>query len=174
MSRAWLLVLAACAACAACGACGASPAPSCPDGGPCNGACPAALAGNFDETTSAPANCATFAPPATLTFSLPSRALGNPIAISIDLGGAAAAGTYSSDTIATWSAIVARSIGDDGACVYSAGDQVVPHGSFTLALASIDPAAGVAHGALDVTMFVHAVEGTDCGAADTETVHVEF
>ena len=46
-----------------------------------------------------------------------------------------ATGEYSSETLATWHAVGARSI-SDGACVYSAGDQVTPHGSFTLTLAN--------------------------------------
>ena len=132
--------------------------------------CVATFGDNFADTTSSPAACATVTG-GTLTFAIDSQALGSTLAIAIELGAAPAIGTYSSETIATWSTAAARSI-DDGGCVYTAGDQVIPHGSFTLSLAAID--AGTAHGTLEVIQAVHALQGTDCGASDRETVDVVF
>jgi hypothetical protein len=146
-------------------ACGSAPAA--PDAATCT----LALAGNFDEASSAPADCPTVAG-GELDFTLPSSAIGSPIAVAIELGAAPATGTYSSETIAHWRLVAARSVGVDGACVYSAGDEVTPHGSFTLVLTSID--ASAAHGTLDAILWVHALDSTDCGAGDTETVHVSF
>ena len=155
-------VAALCVAAAACGA-----APAAPDAA----TCALALGGNFDETASSPAFCPTVAA-GELDFTLPSSVLGSPIDAAIDLGAAPASGTYSSETVARWRLIAARSVGVDGACVYSAGDEVTPHGSFTLALTAIDQMT--AHGTLDAILWVHAVTGTDCGGGDTETVHVSF
>ncbi|HTJ43435.1 MAG TPA: hypothetical protein VL463_15125 [Kofleriaceae bacterium] len=135
--------------------------------------CALMFGGNFSETTHAASSCPTLTD-GKLAFTLESSTLGNPFAISIDLGPAPAAGTYSSETTSSWLAIAARSIGQDGACTYSAGVEVVPHGHFTLELTSIDASATTAHGTLDATLFVHAGNGTDCGAGDTESIHVEF
>ena len=82
---------------------------------------------------------------------------------------------YSSETIATWSAVGLRAVAPGGACVYLAGAMAVPSGNFTLALDSIDPPTG----SLAMTLFVLARttdQGvqTDCGAGSTEQLAVAF
>lgn len=65
-----------------------------------------------------------------------------------------------------WSALMTREPG----CVYAAGRDVVPTGSFRLVLTSISPA----HGTLALTQYVHALPGADCGRGDVQTVRLEF
>jgi hypothetical protein len=144
----------------------AADATSCADAAVCAGACPATFSGNFTDHSSVATNCATFDP--ALSLSISSLVIGSPLTVSLDLG-APTTGAYSSETVQAWSAVQSRSIGD-GACVYSAGDQVVPHGSFTLQLD--DTAAP--HGTLVLELDVHAVDGTVCGAGDVENVSVVF
>jgi hypothetical protein len=144
-------------------------APPCADAAVCAGACVATYAGNFSDGSRDAANCAHLTPK--LELSIMSRVIGSPATISIDLGPAPVPGTYSSDTVTTWSAIQARSI-DSGACVYTAGDQIVPRGSFVLDLAAVD--GTTAHGTLVIDEYVHALEGTSCGAGSTETLTVVF
>ena len=91
--------------------------------------------------------------------------------VSIDLGPTPTAGELSSETLASWHAVGAKSIAD-GACVYSAGDLVTPHGSFTLTLTAVD--APAAHGTLEIVTYLHAVDSTSCGASDTETLDLVF
>lgn len=172
-----LLVLVLAIAAAACGG-GGSSAPvdaKCGDAQVCGSACAAQFSGNFTDSSTTPSNCAAVSTGSDddpqLAFSIESPAIGSPLAVMIDLGASPAAGMYSSETSPNWSAVQARSI-DDGGCVYSAGTEVVPTGSFTLALTAID--ATTAHGALDLLLTVHALEATNCGAASTETVAVEF
>jgi hypothetical protein len=152
---------------AGCGSGAALPDAACGDAALCADACPATFSGNFADHSLAAANCARLDP--ALELSIASPVIGAPLAISLDLGAAPAAGPYSSETVAHWSAVQARSIGD-GACVYSAGDEVVPIGSFTLDLA--DPVGP--HGTLAVELTVHAVDGTRCGAGDREHVEIVF
>ncbi len=164
----WMLALAAIAACGS----DAHHAPACADAVVCGGACPVAFSGNFAESTLSGASCATVTTPdTTLAFSIDSSAIGSPLAVSIDLGSAPGAGAYSSETIASWTAVAAKSIGDGG-CVFSAGTGITPTGSFTLSLTAID--AQAAHGTLEIVQYVHALQGTDCGVADTETIDVVF
>lgn len=152
---------------AACGSDAAVADAGCRDAEVCAGGCPASFSGNFADGSTDAANCARLA--GALQFTVPSQVIGAPLMISLDLGDAPAAGPYSSETVAHWSAVQARSIGN-GACVYSAGDEVVPAGSFTLSLT--DPAAP--HGTLAVELTVHAVDGTRCGAGDQEHVEIVF
>lgn len=65
-----------------------------------------------------------------------------------------------------WSALMTREPG----CVYSAGRDVVPQGNFRLVLSSIAPA----HGTLELTQYVHALPGADCGRGDVQTVTLAF
>ena len=127
--------------------------------------CPASFSGNFTDFSELASNCAKL--DTTLTMSITSPLIGSPVAVSLALG-AAQVGPYSSETVQTWSAVQARSIGD-GACVYSAGDRVVPTGSFTLDLTELAP-----HGMLTLSLAVHAVDGTECGVGDVEQVSVMF
>ena len=138
--------------------------------------CTATFAGGFVDTTSSGAACAQVGKASgsddvLLGFAIDSRVLGAQATISIDLGVAPATGSYSSETLATWHAVEARSI-NDGACVYSAGSVVTPIGSFQLALAAVD--GDSAHGSLSIVQYVHAVDGANCGPSDTETVDVAF
>ena len=138
--------------------------------------CTATFAGGFADTTSSGGACAQLAKASgsddmLLGFAIDSNVLGAQVAISIDLGVAPATGAYSSETLATWHAVEAKSI-LDGACVYSAGSVVTPNGSFQLALAALD--AGTAHGSLSIVQYVHAVDGANCGPSDTETIDVAF
>jgi hypothetical protein len=138
--------------------------------------CAATFAGNFADTTSSQQTCAQLTKASgsddvLLGFAIDSGVLGAQATISIDLGIAPATGAYSSETLATWHAVEARSI-EDGACVYSAGSVVVPTGSFQLQLGDLD-AAG-AHGSLSVVQYVHAVDSANCGPFDTEMIDVAF
>jgi hypothetical protein len=88
--------------------------------------------------------------------------------VSIDLGASPAPGTYSSETSAHWSASGLTAAN----CAYSAGNQAVPTGSFTLTLTSVD--ASGAHGNLVLTTYVLAPPATDCGIGNIEDISVDF
>lgn len=95
--------------------------------------------------------------------------------VTITIGASVAPGGISSDVVAGWSA-TATSNGDAG-CGYTAGNADVPTGSFTLDLTSVDIAeasTSVAHGTLDVVLYVHAPPLTDCGQRDVENVELRF
>jgi hypothetical protein len=158
-------------------------APTCPDAGPaCTNACIATLSGNLDWSGESAGNCAQVGPGSAagdtaLAFSLASPWLDAPLAISIDLGAAPSPGMFSSETSANWSALGSRSApasGSDvaGECIYSAGAQAVPAGSFAMTLTSIDDSA--AHGELRIVQYVQAQAQVDCGAGDNETIDVQF
>lgn len=138
--------------------------------------CTADFTGNFAETAHA-ASCvrliADAAGATTLSLSIPVMTLATKLTVSIDLGASPAPGSYSSETVALWNALASQRLGE-GACVYSAGAGAVPPGSFRLALAAIDLAAGTAHGTLSLTQYVLALPGTACGASDTELVTLTF
>jgi hypothetical protein len=59
---------------------------------------------------------------------------------------------------------------DHDTCLLAAGDQVVPHGAFTLHLASVSPP----HGTLVLDQPVRATPFADCGAPLVEHVEVAF
>jgi hypothetical protein len=92
--------------------------------------------------------------------------------ISINLGASPAAGTFSSETVPDWSADGL----DVANCGYTAGRQAAPTGSFTMKLTDVmaAPSGTVAHGTLDMTLYVHAPPGTDCGIYPNEQVHAVF
>jgi len=176
-----LLALAACGS----GGNGTADAPSCPDAGPaCTSACVAVLSGNFAWSGESPGNCAQVGPgsgsaanDSVLAFSIASPWLDAPLAISIDLGAQPGPGTYSSETSTNWSALASRlapGVGSDvqGECIYSAGAQAVPTGSFAMTLSWIEGTA--AHGELRVQQYVQAQAQVDCGAGDNETIDVQF
>jgi len=152
-------------------ACG-SHKPAAPDAG----ACTAAFAGAFVDAVDASTACPTVAQngDVELSFAIDSSEIGAQVMIAIDLGPAPTTGETTSETIVDWHAVEARSVGIAGGCVYSAGSDVTPNGSFALELSALDVAAGTAHGTLDVTQYVHALEATDCGPSDTETIHSVF
>ena len=91
------------------------------------------------------------------------------LAVSIDLGRNPAAGSFSSETTRDWNAagVLGRDASD---CGLSAGNGVVPNGSFRLTLSSVEPA----HGTLDLTLHVKAPPATDCGVSDLEGVEIAF
>ena len=140
-----------------------------PDAGP---RCTATYSGNVDETSTTSA-CATVAAGGTLQLVVPTTTLATTLPISIDLGPAPVPGYYSSETTATWGARAGITVGV-GACIYLAGSAAVPHGSFALALASVDLASGAAHGDLQLTMYVLSSPATACGTEDTESLAVAF
>jgi hypothetical protein len=157
--RSLLLALVACG-----GNSTATPADArCSDAAVCGNACEASFTGNFAETSYSDANCPTLG--SDLAFAIPSTTIGSDLAVTIAVDGP---GTYSSETVATWTAVAARSIGDGG-CVYSAGSDIVPTGSFTLEVVDSSP-----HGTLDLVLYVHALQASDCGAASNEAVEVVF
>ena len=98
------------------------------------------------------------------------------LAISVDLGSATpTAGTFSSETVTNWQAIGTVASTN---CVYSAGDQAIPSGDFTLTITDIIVGAGGAatssHGTFHADQYVQAPVGVDCGAGDTQTIDITF
>lgn len=130
--------------------------------------CVAMFAGNFTERSTASSCTALDA--GTLAFTVPAVALDAPLTATIELGGGAA-GVYSSETVATWSATAMRTV-THSICLASAGNAVAPHGDFmlTLELDSDD----AAHGTLALELYVHAAPFTDCGPDLVETVDLAF
>jgi len=130
--------------------------------------------GNVTETVTSAA-CARVAArddgDSTLVLSIASQASGVTLTVSIDLGAAPSADTYSSETVASWSALGTRETSDGGVCVYAAGNTAVPPGSFSLDLAGV---GATPHGTLRLVQFVQAAPQVDCGAGDNETVELEF
>jgi hypothetical protein len=156
-------------------ACGDNQIPARPDAVTSDAAigCTVRLSGNLTETSTTMAACPTFGA-GTLAFSIASAKIGEPLGVQIYLG-TAPAGMYSSETIATWSAVGLRAVAPSGACVYLAGATAVPSGNFTLTLDSVDPPEG----SLAMTLFVLARttdQGvqSDCGAGSTEDLRVTF
>jgi hypothetical protein len=139
-------------------------------------ACAVMFSGNFVETSSAD-SCSTVmvdaVGDATLALTIPTMALSSPLNASIDLGTSPSTGEYSSELVATWRARGVKYIGT-GYCVYEAGMDVVPSGFFMLHLGALDVSAGTAHGELELTAYVLALPGIDCGSEDTEQLHVRF
>jgi len=125
-------------------------------------ACSAHFTGNFTETATTTEACATDG----MMLSIPSTFLVGPLEVMIP---AAAAGDFSSQTVAAWSASATRMINHD-TCLLAAGDQVVPHGAFTLHLASVAPP----HGTLVLDQPVRATAFSNCGATLVEHVEVAY
>ncbi|MGH7272370.1 MAG: hypothetical protein ACREJX_17490 [Polyangiaceae bacterium] len=155
--------------------------------------CEIALGGDFSESDTLPAGCATVAQSATtpdhwtLTLKGSSTRLAEIFAY-VDLGPSPAAGPYSSETSATWTVIAQDSPdvdsgqlaafyadGGSAACSYAAGSSAIPSGSFTLTLSSITTTGTpAAHGTLNAMMQVRAPPGASCGPADFENLAFAF
>jgi hypothetical protein len=136
------------------------PVPDAPSG------CTAAFAGNFTEMSTSPSNCPTFAT-STLDFTVEVMHLGSALDISITLPDVMS-GNFSSETVATWSAMAFEPQPNSG-CVFRAGNDATPEGSFTLTLDSIAP-----HGSLELSLAVLSLPGSTCGVGDTETATFSF
>jgi hypothetical protein len=135
--------------------------------------CAARFVGNYDDLQDYHAQCASLVHGGkswTLDVDVDSPKLGGQTQIRIDLGASPTAGSFSSETLASWSAVAAES----NSCAFEAGSQVVPTGSFSLTLTKIDTAAGVVHGTLEILQTVHAPPMTDCGKDDHEQIDVQF
>jgi len=156
--RAPLLVLLA--------ACGGSTGPQ-----PCS----ATFSGNFTDATQTLTNCPRISHDSAGTgwlfhFKLASPAAQTTDEGTIELGPTAAPTSLSEGTGSSWSSAATREPG----CVYSAGDEAVPTGSFNLTLTTVDTSKGEATGRLELRQFVHAQPMTDCGAGDEEVLTLEF
>jgi hypothetical protein len=127
-------------------------------------ACTATFTGNFAEVATTATACAS-ASDAQLMLAIPAIQLVAPLAVTLAI--APAPGEFSSETTATWSANATRMI-DLDTCVLDAGDQVVPHGSFTLHLTSAE------HGTLVLDQPVRATTFSACGTTLAEHVEVAF
>lgn len=166
----------------------------CSSSSPAKASCTAEFGGNSSGSVNLPANCgvvrlASSSPDSTDAgpdsdagsvsgYTLNLIASTKDIAqlkVSINLGASPAAGSFSSENVSTWSV---TGISTDGSnCVYSAGPEFVPVGSFVLTLTSIEaPVSGSseAHGTLDLTAYVHAPPATTCGVGDVEEVVFDF
>ena len=130
--------------------------------------CTVMFSGNYSETATVP-GCAMLSDQM-LELAIPSTTIGTSYAMSVDLGASAAPGTYTSQTLASWSSLATEVTSITGECLFSAGSTAVPTGSFTLSLDSLVPL----HGELTIVHYVLALPATDCGAGDTETVDVRF
>ena len=142
-------------------------------------ACSATFSGNFAEFSSAD-QCATLAAggsgssaDATLALTIPTSTLTPAVKMKIDFGPSVSDGSYSSETVSSWTAQGLRDVGQ-GACAYNGGATAVPTGDFALHVDSVDAATGSIHGAIAITLYVLAFPGTDCGDGDTERVDVRF
>jgi hypothetical protein len=163
---------------AACGDNHAVPADAAIDGSPVAPACAAAFSENFTEAWGGPANCAileTAEGHTTLRFAIPSRTIGAPFAISIDLGEAPAPGTYTAQSLATpWSARALHEF-EMTSCLYQAGSATVPPSTFRLVLDAIEDAIEPhAHGTLDLVLYVLARPYTYCGETNIEHLALTF
>ncbi len=147
--------------------------------GGCASPCHADLSGNFSASSDSSADCASLmqsmAPAGgwVLGFSVPMGATTGTLQAAINLGPAPTTGSFSSETATSWSLTIANAAD----CLYSAGDEAVPTGSFTLNLSSlsgIDGGNATAHGDLQSVLLVHAPAGVDCGKNDVENVSISF
>jgi hypothetical protein len=130
--------------------------------------CSASFTGEFSETSSSTADCPNLVNSA-LDFAMPVAPLGGSVlAIEIDLP-SAAPGSFSSETIDSWSGSVFEHE-TNGGCVYRAGNAATPQGSFTLALDSVAPL----HGSLTMSLAILTLPGSVCGQIDTENVTSTF
>ncbi len=161
---------------------------ACSSSSPAKASCTAEFGGNSSGAVNLPANCGVVrlatdaasdsdAGPVsgyTLNLIASTKDIAQ-LKVSIDLGASPAAGSFSSENVGSWSV---TGISTDGSnCVYSAGPEFVPVGSFALTLTSVDAPAsgsGEAHGTLDLTAYVHAPPATSCGVGDVEEVVFDF
>ena len=130
--------------------------------------CSASFSGEFLESSSSTADCPNLVN-AALDFAMPVATLGGSVlAIEIDLP-SAGPGSFSSETIASWSGSVFEAE-TNGGCLYRAGNAATPQGSFTLALDSVAPL----HGSLTMSLAILTLPGSVCGQIDTEIVTSKF
>ncbi len=125
-------------------------------------ACVAKLSGNLAAIVGAD-TCATLGD--TLELAFADAQLADPLAMSFAI---TAPGDYTSETTATWSATTKRTI-DHEDCLFLAGDQATPHGTFTLHLTDASP-----HGTLVIDQPVHATMFAVCGSPLVEHIEVSF
>ncbi|MEO8840780.1 MAG: hypothetical protein ABI591_30670 [Kofleriaceae bacterium] len=134
-------------------------------------ACSAQLTGNFVEAITTATSCAQFATTdggaPVLHLQLASTNLVDPYELDFEIS--QVAGDYSSQTVMAWSSMATRTLAHDD-CLLAAGDRFVPHGDFTLHLASAVPA----HGTLVLDQPVHATAFSNCGTPLIEHVEVTF
>jgi len=131
-------------------------------------ACTATWSGNFAEVATSPTACATITPGGALAIQAPTTRLPTPLPIAIQLA-AAVAGSYSSESVVTWSASEKTMVVGD-TCIFQAGPGVAPPGDFTLTLAD----ATAPHGTLDLDMVVLAGELSVCGNPLSEQLELAF
>ena len=136
--------------------------------------CTATFTGNFSETSTTE-GCATLGTGDTgeveLTLVIPAHALGADMLGVFDLGAAPTPGAYSSRTVSFWRMRAVQQVGM-GSCVYAAGSQQVPQGSFELQLTAVD--ASAMHGTLAITQFIIGFPAADCGDGETEQLSLVF
>jgi len=168
-----LITLACLVVLAACGDNG-RPAPADGTGTAVESPCAAKFSENFTEAWAGPVNCAaieTVDGHTTLQFAIPSQKLASELAITIDLGEAPAAGTYTSQTLATpWSADALHEF-EMTSCLYHAGTAAIPPGTFKL---DLDAIGEQAHGTLDMVLYVLARPYTYCGETNIEHLSLTF
>ncbi len=168
--------------------CGGESESACADGGACGhdagapGPCSLRFAGNYEGTSTTTTPCASLAKGTGDAWTMKITGPVN-TTILIDLGRSPTTGDFTSETIETWSAIggVAGTCAAGNStcapiCQYRAGSEETPQGSFVLALNAIDVDAStpVAHGALEVTQYVHASAAVECSPGDAEQIAVDF
>lgn len=94
------------------------------------------------------------------------------LAVDVALGATPAPGVLSPPT-AGFSASGVSPV--DATCLFTAGSDAVPPGSFILDLTAVQARdGGAAHGSLELDLTLHAPPGVDCGAGDAEHVTVRF
>jgi hypothetical protein len=158
-------------------------APACSSSSSTPARCTMQAAGNFADSADLTHGCGTVAAAAdagapgdyALTFTATTPQLAS-LEITIDLGPSPAVGELSSETVRGWSATAVRS--DQSGCVYTAGSDSTPQGSFTLDVTSVSGAtggsAGTAHGKLDMTLTVRTPPLGLCGTGDVESLEIVF
>jgi hypothetical protein len=145
--------------------------------------CTAKFSGDFQDSSSASAGCATLTPsPDAGTDAGPdwilqvqaySALTQSQTVVEIDLGPTPNAGDFSSDTVFAWSSIAITPVG----CEFSAGNPSSAEGNFQMTLTSIsdlDAGSATVHGSLLIHEFVQAPAGTDCGSSNQESVDLSF
>lgn len=129
--------------------------------------CTATWSGNFAEVTTSSTPCASI-DSGLVVLDAPAGRLPAPLTVAIQLA-AAAAGSYSSEDVTTWSASASMTLLGN-TCIYEAGAMTTPHGDFTLMLTD----AEAPHGTLDLDMVVLAGQLSVCGSPLTETLELAF
>ncbi len=135
--------------------------------------CSALFGGNFADFVSGAAVCPQTVRTASsweLRFDLTATAAAARLRARFELGPTPAPGVVTSTAVpGRWGATSTREPG----CVYAAGPEAVPSGSFSLVLDAID-LQGIAHGSLKLVQAAHTLDGFDCGAGDVERVEFDF